>query len=210
MQDSKFIKHLCRIIVTPVQNYACAMCAIGNLSDWSNSLVLWIMYVSWTLHWCTWTANLVWSYYYFPPLFFSCFLEAWKKRCSIPEIQNNKNIWDDTKRLSAHLYSLWSFLLSYISLTVNLRVNMGTNVQNFFSCARTFNRWIFKHVLFTGKCRKKTPDEGEFFSSFVRQRIVLFWVLVRMKYDKTVPYLLNVADCQGLSCGEHTSNIIMC
>lgn len=94
----------------------------------------------------------------FPPLFFSCFLEAWKKRCSVPEIQNNKNIWDVTKRLSAHLYSLWSFLLSYISSTVNLRVNMGTNVQNFFSCARTFNRWIFKHVLFTGKCRKKKPQ----------------------------------------------------
>lgn len=120
----------------------------------------------------------------------------------------NKNIWDVTKRLSAHLYSLWSFPLSYIILTVNLRVNMGTNVQkNFFSSARTFNRWIFKHVLFTGKCKEKKSGEGKFFSSFVRQRIVLFWVLVRMKYDKAVTYLLNIVDCQGLSCGERTSNI---
>jgi len=186
------------------------MCAIGNLSDWSNSLVLWIMCVSWTLHWCTWTANLVWKVIFF----LSFFLLPGSMKEKVFSTRNaklNKNTWDVTKRWSPHLYSLWSFPLSYIILTVNLRVTMGTNVQkNFFSSARTFNRWIFKHVLFTGKCKEKKSGEGKFFSSFVRQRIVLFWVLVRMKYEKAVTYLLNIVDCQGLSCGERTSNIIMC
>jgi len=200
MQDSKFINHLCRIIVTPVQNYACA-CVLLETSLIGQTAWCYELCVSWTLHWCTWTADLVWKVIFFS--LFSCFLEAWKRFLFL---------WDARLQEVSHwLLCLWSFPLSYIILTVNLRVNMGTNVQkNFFSSARTFNRWFFKHVLFTGKCKEKKSGEGKFFSSFVRQRIVLFWVLVRMKYEKAVTYLLNIVDCQGLSCGERTSNIIMC
>lgn len=54
------------------------------------------------------------------------------------------------------------------------------------------------------KCEGKKFRWRQFFkSSFVRQK--LFAVLVRMKYDMAVTYLLNTIHCQGLFCREHTN-----
>lgn len=143
MRDSKFIKHSCRIIATPVTG-AC-VCACGGTrsqSDWCNSLTL--------SHACGLPPQCPSgpSAKHAEPLIASLLL--WAQDWSGFYDQNWETESNDGRGFQ-QVYSIYlplsciGFFFSF-PFFVKFSIIMGTSVQkkkNFLSYVRTFHRWTF-------------------------------------------------------------------
>lgn len=168
--DSKFIKHPCRIIATPVTG-AC-VCTCGGTrswSDWCNSLMLShacgipplslrpLSQKSWAFHSFFTIASSRWKW-----LLWSELGKQWILR------------W---KRFSASVQYLPSFVLHWLFLIFHsFQHNYWTSVQkNFFvRYVRTFHRWTFlTNVFICRKMQRKFSSDSLFFffsNCFIRQK----------------------------------------
>lgn len=173
MRDSKFIKHPCRIIATPVTG-AC-VCACGGTrsqSDWCNSLML--------SHACGLPPQCpLWPLSQTRWAFNSFFTTAssrlkWLLWSELGKL--NRMVEEVFSKCTVFTFLCLTLTFFFFPFFVKFSIIMGTSVQKkffFLSYVRTFHRWTFKQMFsFAGKCKENfqvTVFFFFFFKCFVRQ-----------------------------------------